>query len=49
MERVELTFMDEELLAEDLLEFGSEITVLEPLSLINKLKEKLERVVSQHA
>lgn len=49
MERVELNFMDEELLAEDLLEFGSEITVLEPLSLINKLKEKLERVVSQHA
>jgi proteasome accessory factor B len=49
MPRVELTFMDEELLAEDLLEFGSEITVLEPQSLITKLKGKLERVVSQHA
>ena len=49
MARVELTFMDEELLAEDLLEFGSEITVLEPESLVNKLRQKLERVVSQHA
>jgi len=47
--RVELQFMDEELLAEDLLEFGSEITVLEPASLADKLKQKLERVVSQHA
>ena len=47
--RVELQFMDEELLAEDLLEFGSEITVLEPASLVDKLKQKLERVVSQHA
>jgi proteasome accessory factor B len=47
--RVELQFMDEELLAEDLLEFGSEITVLEPASLVEKLKQKLERVVSQHA
>jgi predicted DNA-binding transcriptional regulator YafY len=47
--RVELQFMDEELLAEDLLEFGSEITVLEPASLVDKLKQKLERVVNQHA
>lgn len=47
--RVELQFMDEELLAEDLLEFGSEITVLEPASLVDKLRQKLERVVSQHA
>ncbi len=47
--RVELQFMDEELLAEDLLEFGSEITVLQPASLVEKLKQKLERVVSQHA
>jgi predicted DNA-binding transcriptional regulator YafY len=31
------------------LEFGSEITVLEPESLVNKLRQKLERVVSQHA
>jgi len=46
---VELQFMDEELLAEDLLEFGSEITVLEPASLVNKLKEKLQRVVNLHA
>ncbi len=47
--KVDLQFMDEELLAEDLLEFGSEITVLEPESLVNKLKQKLQRVVSQHA
>ena len=47
--KVELQFMDEELLAEDLLEFGAEITVLEPESLVNKLKQKLQRVVSQHA
>lgn len=47
--KVELQFMDEELLAEDLLEFGAEITVLEPESLVNKLKQKLQRVMSQHA
>jgi proteasome accessory factor B len=47
--RVEIQFMDEELLAEDLLEFGPEITVLQPLSLALKLREKLRRVVREHA
>lgn len=46
---VQINFMDEELLAEDLLEFGSDITVLSPESLSEKLKSKLRRVIAQHA
>ena len=46
---VELHFMDEALLAEDLLEFGSEIKVLEPQSLARRISESLSKVVDAHA
>jgi predicted DNA-binding transcriptional regulator YafY len=41
--------MDEELLAEDLLEFGSSVRVISPESLSVRLKESLEKVVKLHA
>ena len=41
--------MDEALLAEDLLEFGSEIKVLEPQSLARRISESLNKVVDAHA
>lgn len=47
--QVEIKFMDEELLAEDLMEFGSEIRVLSPQSLAQRIKARLEKVVSMHA
>lgn len=44
-----INFMDEALLAEDLLEFGSDIQVLEPESLKRRLKASLKAVMKQHA
>lgn len=44
-----LNFMDEDLLAEDLMEFGAEVTVLEPKTLAERLRLGFERVVSLHA
>lgn len=44
-----LNYMDEELLAEDLLEFGSSVRVISPESLSMRLKESLEKVVNSHA
>lgn len=42
-------FMDEALLAEDLMEFGSELRVVEPESLAQKVQLGFEKVVSLHA
>ena len=46
---VVLNFMDESLLAEDLLEYGNEIKVISPESLGKRVQTGLERVVSLHA
>ncbi len=44
-----LNFMDEALLAEDLLEFGSAIEVTEPESLKRRIRSHLKAVMKQHA
>jgi proteasome accessory factor B len=44
-----LNFMDEALLAEDLLEFGSDVEVLEPESLKRRIRASLKAVMKQHA
>lgn len=44
-----LNFMDEALLAEDLLEFGSDIEVIEPESLKRRIRAHLKAVMKQHA
>jgi proteasome accessory factor B len=46
---VELNYMDEALLAEDLMEYGSDLLVLEPASLAGRISESLLRVVELHA
>jgi proteasome accessory factor B len=46
---VELNYMDEDLLAEDLMEFGGEVKVISPESLANRIRSRLERVVKIHA
>jgi proteasome accessory factor B len=46
---VEISYMDESLLAEDLLEYGSEVKVLSPASLAQRVKNGLERVAKVHA
>lgn len=42
-------FMDEALLAEDLMEFGSDVKVLQPAGLATRVKLGFERVLSAHA
>lgn len=44
-----INFMDEALLAEDLLEFGSDIEVVEPDSLKRRIRASLKAVMKQHA
>ncbi|MFM1958249.1 MAG: hypothetical protein RI929_612 [Actinomycetota bacterium] len=44
-----LNYMDEALLAEDLLEFGSDVEVLEPESLKRRIRASLKAVIKQHA
>jgi len=44
-----LHFMDEALLAEDLMEFGADIEVLEPVSLSSRIKLGFEKVAKLHA
>lgn len=44
-----LNYMDEALLAEDLMEFGADIEVLEPESLATRVRLGFERVASLHA
>ncbi len=41
--------MDEALLAEDLMEFGSELRVIGPQSLANRIRLGFEAVVRDHA
>ena len=48
-ERVELTFMDEALLAEDLMEFGSDVVVISPKSLAQRIEDGFKAVISAHA
>lgn len=47
--KVTINFMDEVLLAEDLLEYGNEVRVVTPASLAERIKAGLERVVKLHA
>lgn len=47
--KVSINFMDESLLAEDLLEYGSEITVISPASLSARVRSGLERAAGVHA
>ena len=44
-----MNYMDEALLAEDLMEFGSEVRVIEPASLAARVRRGFEKVVSSHA
>lgn len=46
---VSLSYMDESLLAEDLLEFGGEVSVLAPDTLAERVRERLEAVIASHA
>ena len=46
---VELNFMDQELLAEDILDLAGDIRVLSPESLKNRVEEAIRKVVSDHA
>ena len=48
-EQIELHYMDEALLAEDLMEFGSDIMVLKPQSLADRIAAGFSKVVSLHA
>ena len=48
-EQIEIHYMDEALLAEDLMEFGSDITVLQPKSLADRIAAGFAKVVSLHA
>ncbi len=47
--KVVVNYMDEALLAEDLLEYGSEIAVISPSSLAERVKKGLERAAGVHA
>lgn len=47
--QIKIHFMDEALLAEDLMEFGGEIRVLSPESLAARIESGLKKVVSDHA
>jgi proteasome accessory factor B len=44
-----INYMDEALLAEDLLEFGTDIEVIEPETLKRRLRASLKAVMKQHA
>ena len=44
-----LNYMDEALLAEDLLEFGTDVEVIEPESLKRRMRASLKAVMKQHA
>lgn len=47
--QVKINYMDEVLLAEDLLEYGNEVRVISPESLANRIRAGLQRAVSLHA
>jgi proteasome accessory factor B len=44
-----LNYMDEALLAEDLLEYGSDVEVVEPESLKRRIRSALKAVIKHHA
>ena len=44
-----INFMDEALLAEDLLEFGADVEVIEPETLKRRIRASLKAVIKQHA
>jgi predicted DNA-binding transcriptional regulator YafY len=46
---VELNYLDLPLLAEELMEFGSAVEVIEPLELKKLLSETLRSVIANHA
>ena len=41
--------MDEALLAEDLMEFGSDVVVISPKSLAQRIEDGFKAVISAHA
>ena len=47
--KVTINYMDEVLLAEDLLEYGNEVRVVSPASLAGRIRAGLERAVKLHA
>ena len=46
---VSVHYYDQELFAEELLEFGSSVTVLSPESLVETVRSALKKVIEQHA
>ena len=46
--QIKISYMDEQLFSEDLLEFGSDVRVIAPESLANRVRENLQRVVDLH-
>ena len=48
-EQVTISFMDEALLAEDLMEFGADLKVLSPSTLADRVRAGFEAVASAHA
>lgn len=47
--KIELHFMDEGLIAQDLMEFGGQLRVLSPKSLAERIAQGFKRVVESHA
>lgn len=47
--QIELHFMDEGLIAQDLMEFGGQLRVLSPLSLAERIARGFQKVVESHA
>jgi predicted DNA-binding transcriptional regulator YafY len=48
-EQVELNYMDEALMAEDLMEFGADLKVISPKSLGDRIRAGFEAVIASHA
>jgi predicted DNA-binding transcriptional regulator YafY len=48
-EQVELNYMDEALMAEDLMEFGADLKVISPKSLADRIRAGFEAVIASHA
>ena len=48
-EQVELNYMDEALMAEDLMEFGADLKVISPKSLGDRIRSGFEAVIASHA
>ena len=48
-EQVELNYMDEALMTEDLMEFGADLKVISPKSLGDRIRSGFEAVIASHA